>query len=308
MRNALIYFVVAIAVLGGFFWSRQPSEEVRKKFVFGFIPSEQAEVITPKAEKLARLVSEKMGVEIEVVVPTEYEPLIEGLKFGHIDAAYMDGGPAWLASTKAHAEVVLAELKDGQPYYFAEMFVKKGSDIRELSDVVGKKIAFTSWTGSSGFIMPVGTLIQSGIVNPNGNDFIALEKSLHETFGGYTISGGYKQSLELLINNKADVIGGPHDLAQRFLDEQHQDDIVSIQRFGKVPSHTILVGEHVTDALKKSFTDAMLELNIGENSKILDDLYGVQALVAINTQDHLGDFGPVFDAVSGIHGKIISND
>ena len=33
---------------------------------------------------------------LKLVVPTNYETIIEGMRFGHIDAAFMDTGPAWI--------------------------------------------------------------------------------------------------------------------------------------------------------------------------------------------------------------------
>ena len=83
------------------------------KITIGFIPSEKADALTPKAETLARFVESEFDgkVEVEVVVPSNYETIIEGLRFGHIHAAFMDTGPGWIAHDRANAEVVMAEVK-----------------------------------------------------------------------------------------------------------------------------------------------------------------------------------------------------
>ena len=85
------------------------------ELTIGFIPVEKADELTPKAESLEKFLEQKMpGVDIKVVVPNNYETIIEGMKFGHIDAAFMDTGPAWIAHNRAGAEVVLAEVVNGK--------------------------------------------------------------------------------------------------------------------------------------------------------------------------------------------------
>lgn len=305
--NKNIYFIgilLVIILAGCNGVDSQPKKT--DKFTVGFIPAERASELTPKAEKLADFLEQRMGMPVEVVVPTSYEPLMEGLRFQHIDASFMDSGPSWLAHKTSGAEVVLAELKDGEPFYYGEVFVRRDSDINSLENLPGKSIAFTSWTGSSGFILPIGTMVNRGIINLVGDDFVSLEKSLQNTFDNYVVAGGYKQALTLLVEGKVDVAGGAHDAPERFLDAKDRTKIKTLERLGKVPSHPIVVGTHVSEETKQKFIDAMLKLNLPENMHILKELYGVDGLVRTNTQDHLGDFGPAFEALTGIQDKVLA--
>lgn len=314
MKKVLTYMALASIFLtacsGAPTENANNSEEKNEEsevFTIGFIPSEQAAELTPKAENLADFLEAEMGMEVEVVIPTDYEPLIEGLKFGHLDASYMDSGPAYLATTKADAEVVLAELKDGSPFYYGEVFVAADNDeIQSLEDAVGKKIAFTSWTGSSGFIFPIGTMVDRGLITPEGEDFVALEKAVAETFESYNVAGGYKQALDLLIEGKVDVAAGAHDAAEKYLDKADQDKIKSIERLGKVPSHPVVVSSDLDDEVQEKFVTAMMKLNEEENVWILEELYGVSGLIETTTQEHLGDFGPIFEGLTGVHEKVFN--
>jgi len=76
----------------------------------GFIPTEKADDLTPKAEEMKDFLQQRLGINVEIVVPTSYEIIIEGLRFGHIDAAFMDTGPGWIAHQRSGAEVVAAEV------------------------------------------------------------------------------------------------------------------------------------------------------------------------------------------------------
>ena len=71
-----------------------------------------------------------------------------------------------------------------------------------------KRVAFTSITGSSGFVRPMGTLVTDGHIDIEGNDIVALEQALANNFESYTFAGGYKAALNLLINGDVDVAFG----------------------------------------------------------------------------------------------------
>lgn len=284
-----------------------PQALEKKTFRLGFIPTEKAQELTPKAEKMAEFLEAEMGEEVEVLVPTDYEALIEGLKFGHLDAAFMDGGPAWMAYKRANAEVVMAELKDGEPFYFAEIYKRTGDEsIKSLEDVPGKKIAFTSWTGSSGFIFPIGMMVERGFFTPEGDDFVALEKAIAENFEQYVVAGGYSQALELLVSGKVDVAAGAHDAAEKYLSEADRGKIESVERLGKVPSHPVMVSSDLEQSRKAAFVAAMMKLNNPENVQILENLYGVSGLVETTTMEHLGDFGKVFEVLTGVHDQVFN--
>ena len=134
--TAIGAFVIGIAI-GFFIPSDSDTQEVTQMTVqqekigydietltIGFIPSEKADELTPKAESLARFLESEFDdqVEIEVVVPSNYETIIEGLRFGHIDAAFMDTGPGWIAHDRANAEVTMAEVKKGKVGYYATVW------------------------------------------------------------------------------------------------------------------------------------------------------------------------------------------
>jgi phosphonate transport system substrate-binding protein len=185
--------------------------------VLGFLPSAQADSVLPNAQKLADFLSERIGRPVEVVVPSTYEPLIEGFRFNRIDVAFLDGGPAWIAHKRTGAEVILAETNKGAAFYWAEAFTKVGSGITSIDQLAGKRLAFTSRTGSSGFLMPIGTLVAEGRLPVEGEGLDALERALQATYRSTIDAGGYQQALKAVLDGRADVAFGGHDVPLRFL-------------------------------------------------------------------------------------------
>ena len=272
----------------------------------GFIPVEKADELTPKAQALEQYLEDRLGVDIEVVVPTNYETIIEGMRFGHIDAAFMDTGPAWITHQRTGAEAVLAEVVKGKVNYQATVWTKADNDsIQSLDDTLGKRVAFTSITGSSGFVRPMGTLVTSGSVTVQGDDIIALESALQDSFEAHTFAGGYKAALELLLNDNVDVAFGSDIAPQKYLDPVDQGKLRAVTTIGPVPSHVFMVSPDMSDGTRQALVDALVDLNQEENNKILTDLYGAEALLPTSTQMHIGDFGSFIDALTGLDQLIL---
>lgn len=274
----------------------------------GFIPVEKADELTPKAQSLEQFLEKKLGVDVEIVIPTNYETIIEGMRFGHIDAAFMDTGPAWITHQRTGSEAVLAELVAGKVNYQATVWARADDNsIQSIEDTVGKKVAFTSITGSSGFVRPMGTLVTDGIITIEGDDIVALEKALANNFESYTFAGGYKAALEMLINENVDVAFGSDIAAQKYLDPEDQVKIRPVTTIGPVPSHVFMVSPDMSESTKDALVNALIELNYDENNEILQNLYGAEALVPTTTTMHIGEFGTFIDALTGLDQKILDH-
>ncbi len=272
----------------------------------GFIPVEKADELTPKAQALENFLENKIGIDVEIVVPTNYETIIEGMRFGHIDAAFMDTGPAWITHQRTGAEAVLAEIVKGKVNYQATVWTLADNDsINSLEDTVGKRVAFTSITGSSGFVRPMGTLVSDGHINIEGDDIVALESALANNFESYTFAGGYKAALQLLLNGNVDVAFGSDIAPKKYLDLEDQAKLRPVTTIGPVPSHVFMVSPEMSESTKDALVDALIELNYDENNSILTDLYGAQALVPTTTTMHIGEFGTFIDSLTGLDQLIL---
>jgi len=245
-------------------------------------------------------------VDFKIVVPNNYETIIEGMKFGHIDAAFMDTGPGWIAHNRAGAEVVLAEVVKGKVNYQATVWTKADNNsINSLEDTLGKKVAFTSITGSSGFVRPMGTLVTDGHINIEGDDIVALQAALVDSFQSYTFAGGYKAALQLLLNDHVDVAFGSDIAPKKYLDPVDQGKLKAVDTIGPVPSHVFVVSSEMSDGTKAALVNALVQLNYAENNEILRNIYGAEALLPTSTEMHIGDFGKFIDALVGLDQKIL---
>ncbi len=283
------------------------SGETVDAITIGFIPVEKAEALTPRAGALKSFLEERMpGTTVEIVVPTNYETIIEGMRFGHIDAAFMDTGPAWITHQRTGAEAILAEVVDGKISYQATVWVMADDDsINSLEETLGKRVAFTSITGSSGFVRPMGSLVTSGSVDITGDDIIALERALADSFEAHTFAGGYKAALELLLNGNVDAAFGSDVAPQKYLEPEDAARLRPAGTVGTVPSHVFMVSAEMPEQTREALAGSLVQLNREENNHILADLYGAEALLPTTTAMHIGDFGTYIDALVGLDQLIL---
>ena len=269
----------------------------------GLIPSEQTSTISSEANELSSFLTEELGLPSEIYMATSYESVIEGVHSGSIQVAFMDAGPAWIAYNRGSADVVFAEVHKGETNYTAAVFVQKGSKLSDLPDLIGTRIAFTSLTGSSGFILPIGSMIEQGLITPESNDLVGVEAGLKKAFKQHTFAGGYGPALTLLATDKVDVATG----SVRFFNERADSNIKSnvkiMKEIGKVPNHVIVLSNALDESSKLEIIEAFSKLNEPDNAHILDNLYGVSSIVPTNAVDHIGDFGYALDNLSAIAEK-----
>ena len=151
---------------------------------------------TENPQELADRLSELLGMDVEIYPVSGPGATIEALRFGHADLGFLDGGAAWWSWQNHNLQVLGAEQKqDGRPFYNAIAWVHKDSDMA-LADqdddnstdpfalMEGKTSYHTSALGSSGMLLPMGWMIDSGYVEVVGDpdDISSLPDTVYNHF------------------------------------------------------------------------------------------------------------------------------
>ncbi len=235
------------------------------KIVIAVQPTSTPEKLSSDAEELKKFLQAEVGVPVELVFPTTYAGVIEALKFGHAQAAFMSAWPMSLATKHASAEVVLAEVRevviDGKkveaPYYYSYWVVPKESSVSSLSELKGSKVCFPSPLSTSGYVAPVGRLIELGLLSASPS---ADPKAF---FGSVTFAGGYAQCWEALKKGQVDVTVIAGDVPEALYREVLAATKV-IEQQGPVPSHGVVYARNLNEPLRTRLTQGLLKL--GEES------------------------------------------
>ncbi|MDP9492315.1 MAG: phosphate/phosphite/phosphonate ABC transporter substrate-binding protein [Actinomycetota bacterium] len=267
-RIALFVISSVLAACG----APQPGA-AQPKIVIAVQPTATAEQLSTNAKELGSFLSQKMGREVELVFPTTYAGVVESLRFGHAQAAFMSAWPARLAWKLAEADVALAEIREvviGQDkkeetFYFSYWVVPKISTITKLEDLRGKRAVFPSQLSTSGYVAPLARLVELGLVAKPAAGKEAAPKTF---FGQVAFAGGYQQGWEALKAGQADVAIIAGDVAEKLYREV-LDGTNVIEQQGPVPSHSVVFAKQLDAKTKLQLKEALLELGKPEHRELM---------------------------------------
>jgi phosphonate transport system substrate-binding protein len=255
-------------VLGGTFQTRQ-------KLVLAVQPTQNPAQILERAQELRSYLSSRLGVEVEVYVPTSYAAVIEALRFGTAQAALMGSWPAAIAVRAAGAEVVLAEVRrvyvddryvEGT-FYYSYWIVRPESPYRSLEDLRGKSACFPSPISSSGYLAPMARMVELGLLSRKDGGPVDPKEFFSEVHFG----GGYAQCYEALMAGRVEVAVMAGDVS-RELYEKAMGTTRVIERQGPLPSHALVVSRDLDPKLREMLIQAFVELGGPERAELMRSL------------------------------------
>lgn len=141
-----------------------------------FVPTNNDGSMEAQAEPFAAYLSKALGREVNVTLAVDYSTIVEAMASGQVDLGIMPPAAYVQARDLDAAEAILTSVlgayddETGLPIedetsssFKAEILVRADSDMEELKDLMGKKIATLSPTSASGYIYPVAEMKAAGI-------------------------------------------------------------------------------------------------------------------------------------------------
>jgi phosphonate transport system substrate-binding protein len=73
----------------------------------GFVPAEDAQQVIRNAQPLVDILQQKLGIEVQPFVATDYTGVVEALRVGKLDIAFLTPASYVLAKNEANVRVAL---------------------------------------------------------------------------------------------------------------------------------------------------------------------------------------------------------
>lgn len=272
MRGLVSVFIV-VFVAGALAAAGLAGSAPKTRITLAIQPTETASEIQPRARELERFLESRLpDVDVEILIPLSYAGIIEALRFGHADAAFMSAWPMLLAERRAGASVALAEVREvvigrerrEASYYFSYWVVLKDSPIETLGQLRGMRACFPSPLSTSGYLAPLAKLVELGLVpRPDA------EGANPEAFFGRAIfGGGYGQCWAALRQRQVDVTVIAGDVAESLYREVLEATKV-LEEQGPIPSHGVVLRRGFPAALRARFLGALGELGTPEHRPLM---------------------------------------
>ncbi len=158
MIVAAAAWVVAAIAMPNALWAQS---EIR----VGLIPSEDSRAMLASSQQLLDALEKNLGMKVKGFVAADYNGVIEAMRSGHVEVAYLGPFSYVLGTTVANIEAfATAETsKSSRTFYHSQIITRKDSGIKDIKDLKGKTFAFVDPSSTSGHLFPKAGLIKLGI-------------------------------------------------------------------------------------------------------------------------------------------------
>jgi len=242
---------------------------------------------------LADYIAEQTGVTVTLYPVTSEGSIIEALRFGNADIAFMDGGSAWMGWQEYGLAAMAADTKsDGRTYYDAHAVVRNGSDIANayldgddstdpFAMLEGKTSCHTGWLKSAGMLLPMGFLISEGYAPVVGSqdDIESLRSTIYSYFNDNasipdsgTPYSSYSGAVRCLSEGVGDVAFVKDSTISSYCGNDNasdnedwclaEEEYILLPSYGSAPSHPVMYNPDKLDVqTRTAILNALLSLN-----------------------------------------------
>jgi phosphonate transport system substrate-binding protein len=223
---------------------------------FGVEPYDTAARLVPIYQHVGKLISEKLGCDVQVFVTTNYNAEIEAMRNGKLELGEFGPLGYVLAHQVAKAEAVAAfGTKDGKPdTYWASIVTYPGSGIKTVAEIRGHSFAFSDPASTSGHLFPAYALRKAGL-DP--------AKDLRPIY-----AGSHTASFEALYNHKVDAGELNSEQAESAKQRGHfkDGDLVFLWKSDPIPNDPIAVRGDLPEGFKQRLTTVLQTLDLSSLS------------------------------------------
>ncbi len=277
-----------------------------EKLVFTLTPSQETGGLIETAQPLADMLGERLGLEVEALVPTDYSGVIVALESGQAQVAGGLGPRQMVqAEEQAGAELILQAERFGSLLYVTQWFTNdpdtycddapvadedgflfcngvneaEGAADGPIGDdklvlLEGKTVSFVDQGSTSGYAVPALQLVDAGVDPIDGIDGL--------------FAGGHDGSVQAVYDGDAEV-GVSFNDARGQIEETSPDvgeKVVVFGWSGPIPNDGFAVAGDLPESLVQAITAAFVDISsTEEGATVLDELYEIDGLVPVTSSD-----------------------
>lgn len=227
-------------------------------FTIAYAPNESTEQSSDARNGLAADLGEALGMEVEEIQASDYNAIIEALRTGKADMAYMGPLSVALAVERADAEPIVMKAPGGdkaQAVYHSVLIARAdNNEINSIEDIKGKTMAFVDPDSTSGNLVPTSEIIKAF---PDDNLDTDKIHTNGDFFEAVSFSGKHQAGLQAVIKGDVDVAPiSDQILASEIANgNAAEGDVKIIHTSPAIPAEAMVVGTSVDDDLKAKLVD-----------------------------------------------------
>lgn len=259
LLSAMVAFGSFAAGCGG---NSQQAE--KKTFTIAYAPNESTTDSTDARSTLAKDLGEVIKMEVKEIQASDYTAIIEALRTGKADMAYMGALAVAMGSERAGVTPIVMKAPNGDKaqavYHSVFVTQKDNNEINSIKDFKGKTIAFVDPDSTSGNLVPTSEIMKAF------PDLHLTNEKIHtngEFFEAVSFSGKHQAGLQAVIKGDVDIVPiSDQIMASEFKNGNADENAVKVvHSSAAIPAEAMVVSKTVNEDLKKTLTKFLVEYN-----------------------------------------------
>ncbi|MEV0428258.1 phosphate/phosphite/phosphonate ABC transporter substrate-binding protein [Micromonospora sp. NPDC050495] len=210
------------------------SQGIPQHLRVGIIPNISPEKQQAQYEPFRKYLADRLHVDVELFVATDYAGVVAALVSEKVDVAYLGGLTYVQADEQTDVTPMVTEVDEetGTPKYLSAVAVKKDSPHQSVKDVVdaGGRFAFGDVSSTSGSLYPRVMLVGAG-ARCQPDDLASCPPLSRVVF-----TGGHDAAAQAVLNGSADAAG----LELRILHRLERQGTVPTGALRVVQTHEVM--------------------------------------------------------------------
>ncbi|MFV2197544.1 phosphate/phosphite/phosphonate ABC transporter substrate-binding protein [Nocardiopsis sp. LOL_012] len=252
------------------------------ELVFAFPPGTDDPEQLAQIEPVADIVGELAGREVVTESPADYMGVVEALRQGHVDVAFLSPFATAIGQQAGGLDVGLVWEAGDEPA--SVLMVRADSGIETVDDVAGQQVAFVDAGSTTGHFMPRALLAEAGLEPDEDYEM--------------TFSGGHDSGLLALQQGSVDVAATAAQLVDVFTDAGviDPDRVVVLAESDPLPvGSAIVFSEDVDPGVREQIVAGMPD-RVAENEDMAL-IFGGHSAVADPAPEV---FAPLLEVVEAV--------
>lgn len=259
LLSAMVAFGSFAAGCGG-----NSQEAEKKTFTIAYAPNESTTDSTDARSTLAKDLGKVINMEVKEIQASDYTAIIEALRTGKADMAYMGALAVAMGSERAGVTPIVMKAPNGDKaqavYHSVFVTQNDNSEINSIKDFKGKTIAFVDPDSTSGNLVPTSEIMKAF------PDLHLTNEKIHtngEFFEAVSFSGKHQAGLQAVIKGDVDIVPiSDQIMASEFKNGNADENAVKVvHSSAAIPAEAMVVSKTVNEDLKKTLTKFLVEYN-----------------------------------------------
>lgn len=259
LLSAMVAFGSFAAGCGG-----NSQEAEKKTFTIAYAPNESTTDSTDARSTLAKDLGKVINMEVKEIQASDYTAIIEALRTGKADMAYMGALAVAMGAERAGVTPIVMKAPNGDKaqavYHSVFVTQKDNSEINSIKDFKGKTIAFVDPDSTSGNLVPTSEIMKAF------PDLHLTNEKIHtngEFFEAVSFSGKHQAGLQVVIKGDVDIVPiSDQIMASEFKNGNADENAVKVvHSSAAIPAEAMVVSKTVNEDLKKTLTNFLVEYN-----------------------------------------------